>query len=254
MGLLEKLQPSVGSVADTPPDQFQLQLCGQVRTAVEDGDLPQGNPGALQFLDPLPHEPGLLERAAQPHHPGLLPGTPAGIQLLGQLAAVERDRAVGQGHYLRRAPVVLLHADHQAAGIFFGERKNILYLGKTKSVDGLGIVADHADGALPGKEIHNPALDQVGILEFVHQNVLEAAAVALPNGRLPGEKLQPAQEQIVEIKSVGRLLAGLVLLIELPDQAGILPVLGIELLQDIFDGEICIAAMADYRGQKAALD
>ena len=61
-----------------------------------------------------------------------------------------------------------------------------------------------------GEQVDDAALQAVGVLELVHEQVLEAAPVVFERGRVGLEHAQPEHEQVVEVADVALLLGRLV--------------------------------------------
>lgn len=76
-------------------------------------------------------------------------------------------------------------------------------MGKTESVDRLGVIADGTDGSSAGKLVNQAGLDNIGILKFINQNMGKALPVMLFDFRMLFKELQPTQQKIVKVKSVG---------------------------------------------------
>ena len=65
------------------------------------------------------------------------------------------------------------------------------YTGAAKSVDRLVVVADREDrGILTGEEPEPAVLQRVGVLEFVYEQVREAALIMLAQHVVVGQKLE----------------------------------------------------------------
>ena len=136
----------------------------------------------------------------------LLPGgvvRPEGFALAADVAG---DHLAGGLEDGRRRAVVLLEADDGAVGIIAVEAEDIADLRAPPAVDRLVVVAHHAQVAMdPGEQVHQPVLDLVGVLEFVDQQVPEAAAVLLEDRFVGFEEAHGVEEQIAEIEGVGLL-------------------------------------------------
>ena len=69
-----------------------------------------------------------------------------------------------------------------------------------ESVDRLVVVADREHhAARPGQELQPAVLQAVGVLELVHQDMAEAAAVMLAQDFVFRQQLEAAQQQLGEI-------------------------------------------------------
>ena len=71
-------------------------------------------------------------------------------------------------------------------------------------IDGLVFVANDAQVvACARKQPHKLVLWAVGVLVFVHQNVLEAALIALANCRRLTQQAHRFEQQVIEVERVG---------------------------------------------------
>ena len=99
--------------------------------------------------------------------------------------------------------VVLLQQDHLGIGVIFLEAQQVAVIGAAPGVDGLVGVADHEDVAVEGGHmLEQLVLRQVGILELIHQHVLEAPGVPFTHGLVRLEEHGDPEEQVVEIHAV----------------------------------------------------
>jgi hypothetical protein len=140
---------------------------------------------------------------------------PVRPEALGHPAWILGDDRVGRGEDVPVAPVVLLQLHHPGAPVEVGEAEDVAHLGPAPAVDGLVVVADHDQIGLRrwGDLLQQLVLDGVGVLELVHQHVLEPRPV--PGQRLGvlAEQLDQEQEQVAEVHRVRRteqLLVGAV--------------------------------------------
>jgi hypothetical protein len=86
------------------------------------------------------------------------------------------------------------------------EVEDVAHRGGAEPVDGLGVVADHGQPAAVGLEpAQDVRLQHVGVLVFVHQDVIEARA-HLGGQRGLGHQVVPVQEQVVVVEHPARLL------------------------------------------------
>ncbi len=121
---------------------------------------------------------------------------------------VEGDGEVRQGQDFWCGAVILF--EHEALGlrIALGEAQNIGEVSASEAVDRLAIVANHHEVAVVlDAEVDDLALDEVGVLVFVDQDMLKARGVALGDlGVLVKESL-PVNEEIIEVHQAHGLLA-----------------------------------------------
>ena len=83
-------------------------------------------------------------------------------------------------------------------------------MSKAKGVDRLGIVPHSTERGGAGKLIYQPPLNNIGILKFIDEKVVEAFPVLLPHFGMVLKELQPAQEQVIEIEGVALFFSLLV--------------------------------------------
>ena len=122
--------------------------------------------------DLLRHESGLFRISHTVQHPYLFSLLPFRIAFLGDAAFVVGDDAVrGIDYGLSRA-VIAFQADYLAIRVILLEIQDVLDLRAAESVDGLGIVSDHADIAVKHRQLpQNDILREVGVLILVHHNI-----------------------------------------------------------------------------------
>ena len=96
--------------------------------------------------------------------------------------------------------VVLFEADGGGGGEVALEVEDVADVGGAPGVDGLVGVADDGEvAAAGGPGAGEAVLDDVGVLEFVHEDVQEALVVALGDVGLGGEEFQGAAEEVVKV-------------------------------------------------------
>jgi hypothetical protein len=115
--------------------------------------------------------------------------------------------------------VVLLQADGRTAGVIPLESENVADFRPPPAVDGLVVVADNAEVAVPrGEQVDQPVLDLIGVLELVHQDVEEALAVFFENWRMFLKEANRVKKQVAEVEGVSLLHPRLVALVYLRQQ------------------------------------
>ena len=128
--------------------------------------------------------------------------------------AVAED-LVGEGQDLRRRAIVRVDRVDQRARVAIREGHDVLPIGAAPGVDTLRIVAHGHDLVLAGEEVDDAALQAVGVLKLVHQDMAEALTVMGEGGRVVLEDVKPEAEQVIEVAEVPLLLCGLVARTEL---------------------------------------
>jgi len=90
------------------------------------------------------------------------------------------------------------------AGEVLLERQHVPHVRAAPAVDRLVVVAHDAEvPVLGGELLHEPILGRVGILEFVHQHVIEPPLPVRQPLRMLGEQRERRQEEVVEVHGVG---------------------------------------------------
>ena len=159
--------------------------------------------------------------------------------------------APGGGQDVLRRAVILLQADGLGVRIIAFEIENIADIGAAPTVDGLVLVAYHADIAvLFGEQAHQFVLAAVGVLILVDHDVAQAAVPGFARGVVVAQQAHGFEQQIVEIERVGIAQGLLVFLVERCHGLG-LRVDG--LLVDIGRRLLQILRMADARERRAVL-
>ena len=129
--------------------------------------------------------------------------------MLGELADVGGDGGVGQAQDFRRAPVVGFDAVDFGVRVAVGEFQNVLEMRAAPGIDALAVVADRHDVVVGGgQEVHQRALQFVGVLVFVHEDELETALLFFAHFGMFLEELEPERQQIVKVHRIGRDFAG----------------------------------------------
>ncbi len=112
------------------------------------------------------------------------------------------DRAGGVEHSLGGAIVLLQQVLLRHREILL-EAQHIAVVGPTPAIDGLVLVADHEDiQVVRGQQLDEAVLGDVGILELVDQDVLEAPGVLFADGVVLVQQLDHPQQQVVEVDGV----------------------------------------------------
>ena len=110
--------------------------------------------------------------------------------------------------------VVLFEADGGGLGEVAFEVEDVADVGGAPGVDGLVGVADDGEvAAAGGPGAREVVLDDVGVLEFVDEDVAEASLVAFGDGGVLVEEVDGAGEEVVEIEGAVVVEDGLVALV-----------------------------------------
>jgi hypothetical protein len=192
--------------------ELHLQFQRLVVRAVEHVHVLQRVPFVVQLHDLPDHQLGLLRGVADREDRGLRAAGAHGLEAAVEAfdARAVAEDLVGEGQDLRGRAVVGVDRVDQRAGVALGERDDVLPVRAAPGVDALGVVADGHDLVLAGEQVDDAALQAVGVLELVHEDVLEALAVVGERRRVVFEHMQPETEQVIEVAEVAFLLRGVV--------------------------------------------
>ncbi|OPY80257.1 MAG: hypothetical protein A4E70_01866 [Syntrophus sp. PtaU1.Bin005] len=218
MGLLEEADAGADFVGDSPAGQLHLNIHGMEMGPVKDGHFRKGNAVPMKLEDPLGDEVGLLQGipGGDDHRPH--PGFADGPQGFGKLIFVVDDAEVRQVQNFRSAAIIGLQLENPAVRILFREGHDIGVIGSPEGVDALGVVSHHHDVAVPGsQQIHDLRLEKIGVLVFVHQEMLKPFAVTLQDVGTFHQQPAPVEEEIVEIHQRGLAFAQIIESGHLPD-------------------------------------
>ena len=188
--------------------EFHLQFKRLVVRAVEHVHVLERVAFMVQLHELADHELRLLGSVADGEDGGLRAALAHGLEATVEAfdARTVAEDLVGEGQDLRGRTVVGVDRVDQRARVALGEGDDVLPVGAAPGVDALGVVADGHDLVLAGEQVDDAALQAVGILELVHQDVLEALAVVGERGRVVLEHVQPQAQQVIEVAQVALLL------------------------------------------------
>ena len=179
--------------------------------AVEDGDGGEFDALVAELEDALGDEGGLLGLISCDDVGGDGAGRIGGEELFGELGRVVADADVGEREELGRGAVVLLKVVGDGFRVARREVEDVGDVGAAEGVDGLAVVADDHDGAVScGHEVDDFALDGVGVLELIDEEVVEAALECLADVVVFAEEAAPEDEEVVEVGDAGLELSALV--------------------------------------------
>ena len=123
--------------------------------------------------------------------------------VLGYLAVVLGDDAVGGVHDILCRTVVLFQFKHLRLRKVVLESEDVLYLGSAEGVDALRVVAHHADvGVGLCQAAYDEILCVVGILVLIYEDVPEPVPVLFQRVGKVAEKDVGVYQQVVEIHGV----------------------------------------------------
>lgn len=213
---LEEAQAAIDAVRHGVLHQRLFQHPRLGVGAIEDGAVGQEAAFFLPILEAADHEARFVHLVEGGVERNRLALGPFGPQLLAKALGVVGDDAVGSLEDVGGGAVVLLEADGLGPLIVGQEALDVLDLGAAPAVDGLVIVADdHHLAGIPRQHPQPGVLDAVGILELVHQDVLEAIAVVLEDVGLVQPQLVGAQQEFGKIHQPGAITGLLIGLVDL---------------------------------------
>ena len=177
-------------------------------------------PFALELLDILADDAGLLLIVPAALHLDLLAGAAVGAERLAETSLIVRDEARRRAEDIGGGAVVALEPDDLGAGEVRLEAEDVVDLGATPAIDRLVVVADAADvAAALGQEPQPQILGDVGVLILVDQHEVKALLILRKHVSVFLEQPQILQEQIAEISGVQLLQALLIERIKLAPPA-----------------------------------
>ena len=134
----------------------------------------------------------------------LLPFPVVSPQVLPLPAPVVADDRVGGLQDVAGGAVVLLQADHPGVLILAFKGEDILDGGSPEAVDGLVVVAHHADVLpSPGQQRRQQVLEVVGVLILVDEDVAELPLVILPHVGVALEQADGVKDDVVKVQGPG---------------------------------------------------
>ena len=203
VGGLEEAHAGADHEGDAAPGQLELDLHRVVVGPVEDGDLGERHPLVAQLQHPLRREGGLLEEVAAGHQRRQRPVGPHAGQLLLELLQVAGDGGVGQREDLRRGAVVDGQREAARRRVALLELEDVGEVGAAEAVDALGVVAHHAEVLVVRRQqVDDVALQPVGVLVLVDQQVAEALRQRPAHRLALGQQHLPVEQQVVEVHGV----------------------------------------------------
>ena len=174
------------------------------RERMEPALAPPGHEG----LDLACHPLGLLVLAVGLETLDELAARVVGPELLVLAVLVARDHRVGGVEDELRRAVVLLQLHDRGVGIVALEVEDVAHVGAAPAVDGLVVVAHHAEVAVLLRERLDPqVLGAVGVLVLVDEQVAPALLVVGQHRRRLLEEPHRLEEQVVEVERAGGLEA-----------------------------------------------
>ena len=206
------------AVGDAVALEGLLKLVGLGVHAVEHRVIPPAPARGEAGQDLGGHELGLVVLVHGGVAVNLVPRLVLRPQLLALAALIVADDRVGRLQDVFGGAVVLLQPDHPRPLVLGLEGEDVLDGGPPEAVDGLVVVAHHADVLVPprqggGQQI----LEVVGVLVLVNEYIAEFFLVILPNVIKILEQADGVQDDVVEIQGVGLPEAALILGVDLGD-------------------------------------
>ena len=220
LGALEEAQAAVHLVRHARRHERLFEGARLRVRAVEHGDLAARAALRHPLLDAVQHELGLVALVERGVEADRLARAAARPQVLAEAPRVVGDQGVGGLQDVAGRAVVLLEAHQLGVREVLAEGAQVLDPRTAPAVDRLVVVADRERRALGAHEELRPGvLYRVGVLELIHQHMLEAAAVVREQLRLVAPQLEGAQQQLGEIHHARHAAGLLVVLVELDELA-----------------------------------
>ena len=142
----------------------------------------------------------------------LVAGGVVGPQLLALAALVVADHRVGGPQDVLGGAVVLLQPDDPGPLILVLKGEDVLDGGPPEAVDGLVVVAHHADVLpFPRQQGGQLVLEVVGVLILVDEHIAELVLVVTAHVLKVPQQTHRVQDQVVEVQGVGLPEAALIL-------------------------------------------
>ena len=206
--LFEEPQTAPDLERDVPAPQLELDFDRVPMAAVEDGDVVELPLLVKQVENVLGDELRLDAPVVAGRHGRLQPGRPHGAQFLGQPARVHGDAGVRKGQDLRHGPIVRLELVLPSVRISLLEPQDVLEIRAPETVDGLRVIADDADVPVRrSQRVYDRALDRVGVLVLIHQDVLELVGQNAPHVRMLRQENEPRREEVVVVEELALAFA-----------------------------------------------
>ena len=226
LGALEESQAAVHAVRDAGGQKRLFEYPGLSIGPVQHRGFVAPMPPREVFIDAVDHEVRLVVFVERGVEGDGFSRLALGPQVLSQPHRVVGDDRVGGVEDVAGGAVVLLQAHHAGTGEIALETLEMLHPRPAPAEDGLIVVAHHERRVgRSGQEPHRPILDRVGVLEFIHQNVLEPPLVLFPQLRPLLEQLQRTQQQFAEVHHRGRGAHLLVACVEVDELPALRPAL-----------------------------
>ena len=204
LGALEEPQSAINPVGDLRGEQRLFENPGLRVGPVQHRRLVAPMSSHEVFADAVDHEVRFVVFVERGIERDGFPGLAFGPQILSHPHRVVGDDGVGGVEDVAGRPVVLFQAHQTGTGEVTLETLEMLHPRPAPAEDGLIVVTHHERRACrPGQEFHPPVLNRVGVLEFIHQNVLEPPLVLFPQFRPLLDQFQRAQQQFAEVHHRG---------------------------------------------------
>ena len=144
-------------------------------------------------------------------------GGPQGFVLTSPVVAYD---AVGRIQYILGGAVILLQLNDLCPGKCLLEAQNIPYIRPSEPVNGLVVIPHHTQVPVLGsQQADQLKLGQVGVLIFVHHDILKPLLVVIQDLAVVLEQLYCLYYEVVEVQGIVLPETLLVLLIYLPNPA-----------------------------------
>ena len=168
--------------------------------AVQQRDLLEIDPLGLQLFDFVDDERRLIHIGRRLVDAQLFAAALRCPQVLAEAVAVMLDQRVGRVENIGVRAVVLLQLDDVLNVKIAQQLLHVADIRAAKRIDRLVVVAHRKQRVVLSRQQLQPTvLQRVGVLELVHQNVLETLLVMLAQRRIALQQFVAAQQQLGKI-------------------------------------------------------
>ena len=178
---LIKAQAAIDFIGQAGTEQGLLENARLGIAAVEHGNLRQIHAVAVQGFDFFYHKLSFFTVGKGGKEADFFTMLGFSAQVLAQAAVVMGNHGIGCSKDIAHRTIVLLQLDRRGYLKFTHEVGHIAHARPSETVDALVVVAyGKYDSMLPSQKFEPIVLQFIGVLEFVHQDVVEAVLVVSP--------------------------------------------------------------------------
>ncbi len=207
VGGVEEFQSAELHIGDVSPGQLDFERAAMAGGPEKHRLLLQGRSRFASLQHLFDDVAGLVGLAAHGHQAWRVVGLAFGPEILGEAFGGQFDDGIGGAEDRLARSIIALQAQHGGRRReVTGEVEDVAYGRRAKGVDRLGVVAHHGQAAAVGlQRQQDRCLQPVGVLVFVHQDVVESSTDLGGDMRI-GDGLGPIEKQVVVIEHALLLL------------------------------------------------